>query len=125
MGSPRQVENQISLVNCDFALALRAERLRADDPSLFEPAAAQHGGGASRQPGGLFGDRQEWRTAPLWGIGLRRVVNGHNFLLHDGRARGVEEAILWHGGEGEAARDAFAELTETEREALRAVLKAL
>ena len=41
----------------------------------------------------------EWRTPPLWGIGLLEKVNGHTRLLHDGRARNVEEAILWHGGE--------------------------
>ncbi len=41
----------------------------------------------------------EWRTAPLWGIGLTKTVNGHTFFLHDGRARNLTEAILWHGGE--------------------------
>ncbi|MFT7248712.1 MAG: CxxC motif-containing protein (DUF1111 family) [Arcticibacterium sp.] len=40
----------------------------------------------------------EWRTQPLWGIGLIETVNGHTFYLHDGRARNLEEAILWHGG---------------------------
>ena len=47
---------------------------------------------------------REWRTAPLWGVGLTELVNGHNQLLHDGRARSVEEAILWHGGEAEAVK---------------------
>ena len=60
----------------------------------------------------------EWRTPPLWGIGLYEVVNKHNRLLHDGRARGVAEAILWHGGEGESAKLAFAALTKEEREQL-------
>ena len=47
----------------------------------------------------------EWRTAPLlWGIGLTQKVNGHNFYLHDGRARSLQEAILWHGGEAESAK---------------------
>ncbi len=50
-------------------------------------------------------DGQEWRTPPLWGIGLIAEVNGERFLLHDGRARTIEEAILWHGGEGQAARE--------------------
>src|SRR3546814_5217853 len=49
----------------------------------------------------------EWRTPPLWGIGLTETGNGHTRFLHDGRARGIAEAILWHGGEGEAARDRF------------------
>lgn len=49
----------------------------------------------------------EWRTPPLWGLGLIEDVNGERFLLHDGRARTIEEAILWHGGEGAAAMEAF------------------
>lgn len=50
---------------------------------------------------------QEWRTAPLWGLGLISIVNGHTYLLHDGRARTIEEAILWHGGEAEASKQAY------------------
>jgi CxxC motif-containing protein (DUF1111 family) len=61
---------------------------------------------------------QEWRTAPLWGVGLTEVVSAHTFLLHDGRARNVEEAILWHGGEAQAARDGYAQLSAEERAAL-------
>lgn len=57
----------------------------------------------------------EWRTPALWGIGLLPVVNGHQNLLHDGRARGVQEAILWHDGEGRSARDAFIQLSAQER----------
>ena len=57
----------------------------------------------------------EWRTAPLWGIGLLEKVNGHQLLLHDGRARGVAEAILFHGGEGTAARSAFRAMSRSER----------
>ena len=67
----------------------------------------------------------EWRTAPLWGLGLIELVNGHRFLLHDGRARGPEEAILWHGGEAEAAKEAFRHLSQEERDALIAFLLAL
>lgn len=58
---------------------------------------------------------QEWRTPPLWGIGMLQVVNRHTFLLHDGRARNVEEAILWHGGEAEKSKNAFKNLSKTER----------
>jgi CxxC motif-containing protein (DUF1111 family) len=68
---------------------------------------------------------REWRTPPLWGIGLTRVVNGHTFFLHDGRARNVQEAVLWHGGEAKAARDAFAALPKSERDALIAFLNSL
>jgi CxxC motif-containing protein (DUF1111 family) len=67
----------------------------------------------------------EWRTAPLWGVGLYPVVNGHNDLLHDGRARGMDEAILWHGGEGEASREAFRLAPKPDREALVAFLNSL
>lgn len=70
-------------------------------------------------------DGREWRTAPLWGIGLTEVVSGHTFLLHDGRARNVEEAILWHGGEAQAARDAYAALSAEERAALVAFVNSL
>jgi CxxC motif-containing protein (DUF1111 family) len=57
----------------------------------------------------------EWRTPPLWGIGLIPTVNGHSFLLHDGRARNVEEAILWHGGEAENSKVLFKNLSEEDR----------
>ena len=68
---------------------------------------------------------QEWRTPPLWGIGLVETVNGHTMFLHDGRARNLTEAILWHGGEGAGARDAFKALTKEEREALIRFLESL
>lgn len=61
---------------------------------------------------------REWRTAPLWGIGLTKVVSGHTNFLHDGRARNLTEAILWHGGEAASAREAFRNLAKSDREAL-------
>lgn len=61
---------------------------------------------------------RDWRTAPLWGIGVSAQVNGSSNLLHDGRARDVIEAILWHGGEAKQSRDAFASMSREEREAL-------
>ena len=70
-------------------------------------------------------EASEWRTQPLWGIGLTEVVNGHTFFLHDGRARSLEEAILWHGGEAEAARDRFANATKEDRAALIRFLESL
>ena len=60
----------------------------------------------------------EWRTPPLWGIGLLKTVNGHTDLLHDGRARNVTEAILWHGGQAEVSREAFRAMPKAQREAL-------
>lgn len=73
----------------------------------------------------FLADGREWRTPPLWGIGLVDTVNGHTRFLHDGRARNLAEAILWHGGEGAAARDAFIGLTREQREALLRFLDAL
>jgi CxxC motif-containing protein (DUF1111 family) len=60
----------------------------------------------------------DWRTPPLWGIGLVEAIDDHDFLLHDGRARGFAEAILWHGGEAETAREAFRKLTKVDRDDL-------
>jgi CxxC motif-containing protein (DUF1111 family) len=70
-------------------------------------------------------DGREWRTPPLWGIGLVEIVNGHSFLLHDGRARDLAEAILWHGGEGAAAREAFRTMSAEDRAALLRFLASL
>lgn len=67
----------------------------------------------------------EWRTAPLWGIGLVGAVNGHTRLLHDGRARNISEAILWHGGEAAQSRNAFINMSKEERDALIAFLRSL
>ncbi|MGQ0622127.1 MAG: di-heme oxidoreductase family protein [Panacagrimonas sp.] len=70
-------------------------------------------------------DGREWRTAPLWGLGLIGDVNGHELLLHDGRARGIAEAILWHGGEAEVSKEKFRRMSRTDREALLAFLRSL
>ncbi len=79
---------------------------------------------ADHRPDFAAGGR-DWRTAPLWGLGLSKKVNGGTALLHDGRARNVTEAILWHGGEAQASRDAFAGLSLADREALVAFLEAI
>ncbi len=68
---------------------------------------------------------QEWRTAPLWGIGMTETVSGTPFYLHDGRARTLLEAILWHGGEAEPAREAVRQMPAAERDALLAYLESL
>ena len=70
-------------------------------------------------------DGREWRTPPLWGIGLTKTVNERAAFLHDGRARTLLEAILWHGGEGEAAKRRVAAMTRQERAALLAFLRSL
>ncbi len=68
---------------------------------------------------------REWRTPPLWGIGLVPAVNRHRLYLHDGRARGLVEAILWHSGEAEGAKQRFRQLPKGARDALIAFLRSL
>ena len=67
----------------------------------------------------------EWRTPPLWGLGLTMLVAPEATFLHDGRARTISEAILWHGGEAQAAREAFRLAARRDREALLAFLATL
>ncbi|AMG11813.1 c-type cytochrome [Vibrio vulnificus] len=68
---------------------------------------------------------QEWRTPPLWGIGYTQEVNDHTYFLHDGRARNLMEAVLWHGGEAEAAKQNVLKMSAKERDALIAFLNSL
>ncbi|MCF8976969.1 MULTISPECIES: di-heme oxidoredictase family protein [Pseudomonas] len=68
---------------------------------------------------------REWRTPPLWGLGLTAAVNGHTQMLHDGRARNALEAILWHGGEAQAAQRQVLAFNAEQREALLAFLNSL
>ena len=79
---------------------------------------------ADDRPEGMASGR-EWRTPPLWGIGLTEMVSGHTLFLHDGRARNLLEAILWHGGEAEAAKQCVVDMTKEERAALLAFLNSL
>lgn len=68
---------------------------------------------------------QEWRTPPLWGIGLTEQVSGHTYFLHDGRARSLLEAILWHGGEAETQKQSVIAMPKADREALITFLESL
>ena len=70
-------------------------------------------------------DGREWRTPPLWGIGLSKVVNGHNNFLHDGRARSLTEAIMWHGGEAEQAKQKVRNMSADDRNKLIKFLESL
>lgn len=79
---------------------------------------------ADGRPDHLASGRQ-WRTAPLWGIGALAAINENTGFLHDGRARTMEEAILWHGGEAQAARRRYAAAPSGERRALLAFLASL
>jgi CxxC motif-containing protein (DUF1111 family) len=67
----------------------------------------------------------QWRTPPLWGTGLTRGVSGGEAYLHDGRARDLSEAVLWHGGEGEQAREQFRKMSAADRAALLRFLRSL
>ncbi len=75
--------------------------------------------------GDFLANGNEWKTQPLWGIGLIETVNKHTFLLHDGRARTIEEAILWHGGEATKSKESFMNLEKNKREQLLAFLNTL
>ncbi|WP_162046199.1 di-heme oxidoreductase family protein [Vibrio taketomensis] len=68
---------------------------------------------------------REWRTPPLWGIGYTQEVNGHTYFLHDGRARSLMEAVLWHGGEAEQSKQKVLQLNQAERDSLIAFLNSL
>lgn len=107
-------------------------RLAGDDPASFQliwpyTDLLLHDMGpglADNRPEGRA-NGQEWRTAPLWGIGMTEAVSGHSYFLHDGRARSLLEAVLWHGGEAQAARDAVVEMLPEDRAALIRYLESL
>lgn len=83
------------------------------------------GGGLADGRDEFLANGREWRTAPLWGIGLTEKVSGHTQFLHDGRARNLLEAILWHGGEAESAKQQVLQFDKNERAALLAFLNSL
>lgn len=101
----------------------RNQRFRPYTDLLLHDMGEELADGLS-EDGGAAGPR-EWRTPPLWGIGLFEVVNGHTRYLHDGRARDLTEAVLWHGGEAAAARDRFLAREAKDRAALIAFLRSL
>ena len=67
----------------------------------------------------------EWKTLPLWGIGLVKKVNKHTRFLHDGRAKSIEEAIIWHGGEAENSKNKYLKLNKKDRNYLLKFLNSL
>jgi len=79
---------------------------------------------ADGRPDGSASGRQ-WKTPPLWGLGLLKGVNGHTRLLHDGRADGVAEAVLWHGGEANGSREFFRAMSAQDRRALQRFVESL
>lgn len=104
---------------------------KAPNPELSSPALngqrippytelLLHDMGEALADGRLDGQAngRQWKTPPLWGIGLIKDVNQHSRLLHDGRARGVMEAMLWHCGEAGASRNAVLRMRVEDRQAL-------
>jgi CxxC motif-containing protein (DUF1111 family) len=83
------------------------------------------GAGLADQRPDFEANGQEWRTPPLWGIGLAKTVHANAGFLHDGRARTLTEAILWHGGEAETAKQRFMNMSKAERAALLTFLESL
>ena len=106
-----------------------ASDVEALDNQTFSPFTdlLLHDMGPALADGRPDGDASgsEWRTPPLWGIGLVPRVNDHTRYLHDGRARNLTEAVLWHGGEAESARERFTQLSASERRSLVAFLESL
>ena len=88
--------------------------------ALHDMGAGLADGGTEEQANG-----KEWRTPPLWGIGLQQKVTKHSGFLHDGRARTIEEAILWHGGEAEKSQQKFKRLSNQQRQALLAFVSSI
>lgn len=83
------------------------------------------GAGLADGRGDFLADGRQWRTAALWGVGLVERINPGSGYLHDGRARTLEEAIVWHGGEAQVARERYVALSAKERQAIRAFLESL
>lgn len=83
------------------------------------------GSGLADQRPAYLASGVEWRTPPLWGIGLQQLVNGHSYFLHDGRARSLMEAVMWHGGEAAGAVARVKAMNAAERTALEAFLRSL
>jgi CxxC motif-containing protein (DUF1111 family) len=83
------------------------------------------GDGLSDDRPDFLANGREWRTQPLWGLGLFQKTTGTAFYLHDGRARTIEEAILWHDGEAAKSKQAFTDLSAKERNQLMKFLNSL
>ena len=83
------------------------------------------GDGLSDQVPEFQAEGNEWRTPPLWGIGLTKIVSGRESYLHDGRAESLEEAILWHGGESLESKNKFKNLDINQRNQLLKFISSL
>lgn len=114
------VSGQITAINPEFP-ALSQQRIYPYTDMLLHDMGE---GLADNRPE-FLATGSEWRTPPLWGLGYTEEVGGQAFYLHDGRARTIEEAILWHGGEAETSRNAYVALPSAQRQALIKFLESL
>jgi CxxC motif-containing protein (DUF1111 family) len=124
-----QGEELFAVAGCSSCHVPTLETASADSGEVIHPYTDllihDMGEGLSDSRPSFVAMGPEWRTPPLWGVGLVSKVNEHTFLLHDGRARNLSEAILWHGGEAGLARSRFVEFSSAERGALLAFLASL
>ena len=128
----RRVFHETGCAACHRPSHVTARMADPDDPASFQLIWPHTDLLLHDMGDGLADDRpegratgREWRTPPLWGLGLTEDVSGHTQLLHDGRARSPLEAILWHGGEAQAARDRVASMPPEDRAALLRYLDSL
>src|SRR5262249_25432748 len=121
------VTDAVTSPNHPFA-ELRSQAIRPFTDLLLHdlgPDLADNSGVAPEDRADAPPAASEWRTPPLWGIGLYQTINGHTGLLHDGRAANVLEAVMWHGGEASAVKSRFAALSAADRAALIAFVMSL
>ncbi len=127
----KQLFNQANCQGCHTPRFVTAKE--AAEPELAEQVIFPYtdlllhdmGEGLADQRPEFQASGQDWRTPPLWGIGLTEAVSGHTRFLHDGRARNLMEAVLWHSGEAEASKQQVLKFSQPEREALLAFLNSL
>ena len=123
--------NQINCSGCHKSeLKTGYSPIKALSNKTFAPYTdlLLHDMGSSLDDGYTEGSAKthEWRTPPLWGLGLSEYSQGGNyFLMHDGRARGIEEAILMHGGEANNSKSNYQNLSQSDKEALLKFIKSL
>ena len=127
----KRLFNQIQCGSCHIAKHVTASDMafpQRSNQTIFpytDMLLHDMGAGLGDNRPEALANEYEWRTPALWGIGLTRKINGHEYFLHDGRARNITEAILWHGGEAESSKNKFKNLNATERQAVLRFLESL
>lgn len=127
----KRLFNQIQCASCHIARHVTSSNMafsQRSNQTIFpytDMLLHDMGAGLADNRPEALADGYEWRTPALWGIGLTRKINGHDYFLHDGRARNITEAILWHGGEAEASKEKFRNLSATERQLVLKFIESL